>query len=198
MSGKKVNSCVFCSPVLTGELPLEIMMEFSISKLAKEFGLSRSTLLYYDSIGLLKPGKRASGDYRVYSEEHYNKLKQICQLRSTGLSLKEIEAILQHGKSHRAELLQQRLAKINEEINSLRKQQQVIVELLDNKELLKDTRIISKEMWVGFLAAAGLDEQGMWQWHKEFEAAAPEAHQDFLESLNLSKAEIKKIRAASK
>ena len=173
-------------------------MEYSISKLAKAFGLSRSTLLYYDSIGLLKPDKRASGDYRVYTDKHYDRLRQICQLRSTGLALKEIADILKQGKSHRAELLTQRLAAINSEINSLRSQQKIIVELLANKKLLKDTRVVTKDMWVSFLSAAGLDEQGMWQWHKQFEATAPQAHQDFLESLDLSKSEIKKIREKSR
>ncbi len=173
-------------------------MEYSVSKLAKEFGLSRSTLLYYDSIGLLSPGKRASGDYRVYTDEHYCKLEQICELRRTGLSLNEIAEILKQGKSHRAELLQQRLSAINDEINDLRCQQQIIVGLLGNKKLLKDARVVTREMWVSFLAAAGLDEQGMRQWHREFEAAAPEAHQDFLESLNLSQKEIRKIREWSK
>ena len=160
--------------------------------------MSRSTLLYYDSIGLLKPDKRASGDYRVYTEKHYEKLKQICQLRSTGLSLKEILAILKQGKSHRSELLTQRLDTINDEINKLRTQQKIIVGLLANKKLLKDTKVVTKDMWVDFLRAAGLDEEGMLQWHKEFEATSPQGHQDFLESLDLSKQEIKKIREMSK
>ena len=172
-------------------------MEYTISKLAKEFGLSRSTLLYYDSIGLLKPGRRLSGDYRYYTDEHYDKLRQICMLRSTGVSLKEIASILKKGNSYRAELLQQRLSDINYEINRLRIQQKTIVDLLANKKLLKDARVVTKEMWVSFLQAAGLDEQGMLQWHKEFEETAPQAHQDFLESLGLSKEETRKIRKVS-
>jgi len=73
--------------------------------------------------------ERTSGDYRIYTEKHYEKLKQICQLRSTGLPLKKIAEILKQGKSHRAELLQQRLNSINDEINKLRAQQKIIVGL---------------------------------------------------------------------
>ena len=87
---------------------------------------------------------------------------------------------------------------INAEIANMRLQQKVIIELLGNKKLLKNTKLVTKEMWVSFLQAAGLDEQGMWQWHHEFEITAPQAHRDFLESLSLSKNEIKKIREKSK
>ncbi|WDP91147.1 MAG: MerR family transcriptional regulator [Desulfobacter sp.] len=172
-------------------------MKYSISKLAKEFGLSRSTLLYYDSIGLLSPDKRTTSDYRIYTDKHYEKLKQICLLRSTGLSLKKITEILKQGKSHRGELLRQRLNSINDEINQLRTQQKIIVGLLANTKLLKDTKVVTKDMWVNFLRAAGLDDKGMWKWHMQFEATAPQAHQDFLEALGLCKNEIKKIRAMS-
>lgn len=104
---------------------------------------------------------------------------------------------IKKGRSHRAELLEQRLADINDEINHLRIQQKTIVDLLSNKKLLKDTRVVTKEMWISFLQAAGLDELGMMPWHKEFEETAPQAHQDFLESLNLSKEEIIQIRKRS-
>ncbi len=38
----------------------------TIGRLARRFGLSRSTLLYYDSIGLLSPSTRSAKDYRLY------------------------------------------------------------------------------------------------------------------------------------
>lgn len=169
-------------------------MEYSVSQLAKQFGLSRSTLLYYDSIGLLKPEQRGTGAYRVYTDNHVPKLNQICQLRSTGITLKEIAAILKHGQSHLAELLKARLEAINDDINHLRCQQQIIVELLGDRKLLKGTKVLTKEKWVDILRKAGLDEKGMHRWHQEFESSAPQAHQDFLKSLGLSNAEIKKIR----
>jgi hypothetical protein len=51
-----------------------------------------------------------------------------------------------------------------------------------------------KERWVSMLRAAGPDEDGMSRWHQQFEKQAPEAHQDFLESLGLSRQEIRNIR----
>ncbi len=40
---------------------------YTIKHLYKEFHLSRSTLLYYDSIGLLKPSERSESD-TVYTQ----------------------------------------------------------------------------------------------------------------------------------
>jgi hypothetical protein len=36
----------------------------SVSQIAKKFGLSRTTILYYESCGLLKPALRTRADYR--------------------------------------------------------------------------------------------------------------------------------------
>jgi len=66
---------------------------YSISKIAQEFDLSRSALLYYDSIGLLKPSSRSQSGYRQYSKEDKNKLQQICAYRQMGLSIKEIQKV---------------------------------------------------------------------------------------------------------
>jgi len=57
---------------------------------------------------------------------------------------------------------------------------------------------MDKRRWVQILAAAGLDPQGMHLWHVEFEALAPEAHQDFLESLGILPPEVRSIRAWSR
>ena len=39
----------------------------TVGRLARAFGLSRSTLLYYDSIGLLRPTGRSPANYRLYT-----------------------------------------------------------------------------------------------------------------------------------
>ena len=171
---------------------------YTISQLAKRFGLSRSTLLYYDSIGVLSPSGRSSSGYRLYRENEAERLEKICLYRQTGVSLKEIRRLLTPGQSEKAQILERRLLDLNREISELRRQQAVIVNLLQNQLLRKATRVLDKAMWVKMLAAAGLDEEGMLEWHRAFEADAPEAHQDFLESLGLAPPEIKRIRARSR
>jgi len=66
----------------------------TIGRLASKFNLSRSTLRYYDSIGVLSPIKRGKGNYRIYSEDDCNRLEQIASYRQTGLSLQRIKEIL--------------------------------------------------------------------------------------------------------
>ena len=43
----------------------------------------------------------------------------------------------------------------------------------------------------------GMTDADMQRWHAQFEQNMPEGHQDFLESLGLDAAEIKRIRAWS-
>lgn len=175
------------------------MKQYSISQLAKKFGLSRSTLLHYDAIGLLKPTMRTASKYRVYTEKDRKRLHQICSLRSTGISLEQIRNIIETDHSAFAGILQNRIDQINHEIQRLRLQQRLIAKLLGDVGLhTSSTRTLTKQVWVTLLSSAGLDEKGMRQWHIEFERSMPEGHQDFLESLGLSADEISKIRGWSK
>ena len=59
---------------------------WTVTQLAQRCGLSRSTLLYYESIGLLKPPSRSGGNYRRYGEQDLQRLEQICLYRDAGLS----------------------------------------------------------------------------------------------------------------
>ena len=54
--------------------------------------------------------------------------------------------------------------------------------------------MITKEKWVSIMKASGLSEADMHRWHAEFEKAAPEDHQEFLEFLHIPAAEIAAIR----
>lgn len=170
-------------------------MTYTISQIAKKYGLSRSTLLYYDKIGLLSPGQRSGSDYRLYSEADCKKMDEIARLKSAGVGLQDIRSLIEGGRTRRAEILRGRLAAINDDIGRLRRQQHFIVHLLGDRTLMQSTRVLTKEKWISYLRKAGLDEAGMDRWHREFEASSPEAHRDFLESLGLPPEEIHRIRS---
>jgi len=167
---------------------------FTIGQVAKKYSLSRSTLIYYDSIGVLTPSGRSDSNYRLYSENDLKKMDRIQLFRSTGLSLDSIKLLLQTQSSELSSTLESRLFAINNEIEKLRNQQKVILKILENEILEKNTRVITKEVWVSILKAAGLDESGMKNWHVEFEKTSPDAHQNFLESIGIKKDEIAAIR----
>ncbi|HEY0946444.1 MAG TPA: MerR family transcriptional regulator [Opitutaceae bacterium] len=173
----------------------------TIRQLAAEFGLTRSTLLYYDRIGLLRPDYRTSAGYRLYNDADRARLAAICRYRTAGLTLERIAPLLDEAARPRSAVqtaLHERLTALNREIAALRRQQQVVVKLLGPTRHARRTRIMTKERWVALLRAAGMDDAEMQRWHEAFEAQSPEAHRDFLESLGLSAAEIRRIRRASR
>lgn len=171
------------------------MIDFpaSISALAGAFGLSRSALLHYDRIGLLRPRGRSAKGYRRYGREDAKRLEQICTLRRTGLGLKEIQALVDHGQDSDAALLR-RLAQLDGEIRGLQAQQRMIVGLLRRPDLLEGSPAMDKAAWVNLLRASGFSEADMVRWHRAFEAAEPERHQRFLRFLGLDPAEIEAVR----
>ena len=68
----------------------------TISQLARRFGLSRSTLLYYDSIGLLSPSARSDANYRLYSRNDIERMERVIPLFIRRVS--NDEAITIYGK----------------------------------------------------------------------------------------------------
>ena len=173
-------------------------MKYSIGQVGTRFGLSRSALLYYDAIGLLKPSGRSPAGYRQYSEADMARMERIAAYREAGLALDAIRGLLDGAKNTPSEILESRLEQINDEIQGLRAQQQVLLQLLKNRRALRKSRIMTKERWVRILESAGMDQAGMRRWHVEFESNAPEAHQDFLEALGISREEVAAIRKWSK
>ena len=171
---------------------------FSVGKLARRFGLSRTALLYYDRIGLLRPSSRSGSNYRLYGEEEVARLEAICRYRGAGLSLSEIREILQAEADRTSAVLARRLEALNREIGELREQQRIVLRLLKGRASLGRVRALDKQRWVALLRASGLSDGDMERWHTEFERREPEAHQDFLESLGISPGEIRRIRELSR
>lgn len=174
------------------------MKLYSISQLAKLFGLSRSTLLYYDRIGLLIPSDRSEAGYRLYTQRDHDRLAQICTFRNTGVALAEIKKMLASDNAPSVKILKNRLWEIGQQIADLRSQQQTIIRLL--KEMTSDVYgpVIDEQMWVKMLQAAGMDEPAMMKWHAEFEFRSPQAHHDFLLSLGISEIEANDIQYRSR
>lgn len=171
---------------------------YTIGQVAKKFSVSRSTLIYYDSIGVLSPSGRSSSNYRLYSESDIERMGKISLYRDAGLALESISSILDNQENDVSVTLEQRLITINSEIQSLRNQQKVILSILENTDSIRDSRVITKDIWVSLLKSAGLDEEGMMKWHIEFERMSPEAHQDFMESIGIENEEINMIRKWSR
>jgi DNA-binding transcriptional MerR regulator len=170
---------------------------YTVGQLAKLFGLSRSTLLYYDEIGVLSPSARSASNYRLYSDDDARRMERIKVYREAGLSLEVISRLLRDDSDSVPAVLEHHLQELSREIAKLRHQQHLMGELLGNAQLLRGSRSLTKKQWVALLASTGMTEDGMCKWHAEFEKNFPEAHQDFLESLGIPEEEITMIRKFS-
>jgi DNA-binding transcriptional MerR regulator len=170
----------------------------TVSQLARLCGLSRTTLLYYESIGLLSPASRSSSNYRRYSTPQLERLQTICVYRDAGLRLSDIQQILDEKSNEATAVLKRRLLELDREIETLRGHQNAILRLLQAEDGAWRTSDMTKEKWVSIMHAAGFQEDDMRRWHKQFEQRAPEEHQEFLEYLHIPPEEIVKIRRSSR
>ena len=172
-------------------------MPFTVTRLARACGLSRTAILYYESIGLIRAPKRSDGNYRVYGQSDLDRLRQICVYRDAGLRLDDIRSILDQPRSGAAAVLERRLAEIGREIATLRDHQKSIARILQTGKFRR-LPVITKEKWTQIMSNAGFTHEDMWRWHAEFEKSAPQEHQEFLEFLHIPGAEVQTIRERSR
>lgn len=170
---------------------------FTVTKLARRCGLSRTARLYYESIGLMPPAQRSGGNYRCYGEADMQRLLQICAYRDAGLKLEDIRMILDRAGGDAYGVLKRRLLELDAEIGMLRTHQQAILKLMEHKALRK-AKVITKQKWVSIMKGCGFSNEQMNRWHAEFERSAPEEHQEFLEFLHIPADEVATIREQSR
>src|ERR1700716_1643297 len=121
-------------------------MTLTVTRLARSCNLSRSTVLYYESIGLLTRPRRSDGNYRVYGTKDLDRLRQICLYRESGLTLSDIRSLLNaprvtDSKNQASAVLRRRLVEIGAAIERMREHQRAIARLLNTAELRKDRMI---------------------------------------------------------
>lgn len=66
-----------------------------IGEFAGKSGLSRETIRFYETQGLLERNQQKINNYRVYSEKDLEKIKIIHNLKELGFTLSKIKDILQ-------------------------------------------------------------------------------------------------------
>jgi DNA-binding transcriptional MerR regulator len=63
---------------------------FSIGGIAKQIGVKVVTIRYYEKAGLLPVCERTTGNYRMYAQEHLERLYVVRKCRTHGFSLEQI------------------------------------------------------------------------------------------------------------
>lgn len=170
----------------------------TVTQLAKRCALSRTTILYYERVGLLKPAYRSDNGYRWYGEKELKQLEAIVAYRAYGVPIHHIAPLLDRNNDMvQEQILRAQFNALEKEVQKLRQQQKAIVLLLEQPSLLEQEQM-NKARWVEIMIAAGLNEQDMVNWHQQFERMEPEAHQAFLVSLGIDAEEVQQIRERSK
>jgi len=67
---------------------------WKIGELAHETGLTVRALHHYDRLGLLRVASRTEGGHRTYTQDDVRRLHRIVALRSLGIGLDDLRAIL--------------------------------------------------------------------------------------------------------
>ena len=120
------------------------MSKYTTGEIAKLCGVSVRTVQYYDTRGILTPCELSEGGRRLYSEDDLKRMKIICFLRDTGISINSIGELLSENDpgSVISVLLDQQEQLLREEVD----ERQAKLDMLDGiKRELKSIENFSVE-----------------------------------------------------
>lgn len=111
--------------------------QYTISQLAHAADIPTTTVRYYERVGLVEPEDRSAGNYRLYSEESLRKLKFIRAAQAIGFTLDDVKQLLGRVAVEPQpcrqvqNLIERRLADIEERLKDLRHVQRVLKSSLE-------------------------------------------------------------------
>jgi DNA-binding transcriptional MerR regulator len=125
-------------------------MALTITEMAARLGVRSDTLRYYERTRLISSAGRTSGGYRVYDDNVVDRVRFIKAAQRSGLrlwSIAELLAISDSGNcpcGHTADLVRQRIAEVDAEINDLQALRDKLVRLGQENEAC---RTLSVAAW---------------------------------------------------
>lgn len=125
---------------------------FTTGEFAKYFGIKKDTLFYYDRLGLFSPIKIATNGYRYYSSQQIDTFWMIEALKKSGISLKQIQAYLDHAEpKNLLDLLEQQLSQIDHQLVELQQLKNDLLTLqqstAEGSKALLSCPTITKQKW---------------------------------------------------
>jgi DNA-binding transcriptional MerR regulator/ubiquinone/menaquinone biosynthesis C-methylase UbiE len=150
----------------------------SISKACQILGVARSTLLYYERMGMVAPKRNPDNGYREYSQGDMELLLMVRQLKRAGFTLKESMTVMKGALD--PDLLLARYTALCQEIETMTMAREVVKSLLVSA--------------TGELPPGDASARRGQNWHAEFEQKGAEAHFTWLKRLGFSEKESLYIR----
>lgn len=70
------------------------MKEYTLTEIAKDFGVSRRAIQGYEMYGLVQANKKTANGYLLYEEDTVKRIKNIKLYQQMGYSLREIVEVI--------------------------------------------------------------------------------------------------------
>ncbi len=123
-------------------------MVYTVKQLADLAGISPRTLHYYDEIELLKPSSYGENRYRYYDDQAMLRLQQILFYREMGLSLQQIQDLLDQPDFDVLEALQAHKAALGNRVERLNR----LINTVDKtiNYLIGGIEMSKKDIFAGF------------------------------------------------
>lgn len=150
----------------------------SISSVSEIIGVARSTLLYYERIGIITPQRNPENGYREFSRADIDTLLLVRQLQQAGFSLKEVIDLM--AGTLDPQLIRERYRDLEAKIKAMSMAKEVVGSLL--------ACTTGERMQGDESGGRGRD------WHAAFERKGAEAHSAWLQRLGFSEKERLYIR----
>ncbi len=99
-------------------------------------GITKENLRYYEKMGLVSPSRKENG-YRVFTDQDVEQLKKVLLLRRLSVPISDIQEIL-NGKKELAEVLNDNLSRLDEEIVSLKEARKLSAEIMNSKTAFQE------------------------------------------------------------
>ena len=125
-------------------------MALTISRLAREVGVSADTLRYYERLGLVAAPIRTAAGYRIYDDSAGERLRFIKTAQHMGLRLADIKDLLEIKDrggcpcGHTTAVVERRLAVVDAELSRLRTMR---VELVALRARIRDCADATGDTW---------------------------------------------------
>jgi DNA-binding transcriptional MerR regulator len=99
-------------------------VSWSVGELAERVGVAASVLRHWEDVGLLSPARDASG-YRRYGRDDLVRVLTIRSSQVAGMSLDQVRALLDVDSAARHEVLEDHLARLDEQRRELERSRQM-------------------------------------------------------------------------
>ncbi|MBA0052847.1 MerR family transcriptional regulator [Streptomyces sp. AJS327] len=106
----------------------------TVGRAAALLGVSVKTLHHWDAVGLVRPGERTGGGYRVYAHEDITRLFRVLVYRELGFPLAEIGRLLDDPDTEPREHLRRQRAQLAERLTQLQSTLDTVDRMLETSD----------------------------------------------------------------